>query len=550
MPGNPFSAGHGHAYIHGEVGRAGWGVAFGGMRRAYLFEAKGIQPWILAGDRLRDIAAASALLAWIAGDGDDLLSLVLDQTGFSPTPSRRAGGAFMLHFDDGDPVFDRFRNLWRLTFMRLAPGLEFSEGLSEPLQTDSEAAGSAYSLGRRLSAARENGPATLLPLGHLLSDVARRTGAPASLSYPGGDLIDAATQAKRRANRFRDAVGERLNEAFDAPLRWPNRMPGDKDLSDTRDAIAFPAGEDDWIAVAHADVSGLGAFFTDVRNQVDNPGAVAEAARAVEAAVTQAAAIACQEVLAPAAGPDRVAPARPVLLGGDDITLILRGDVALAFMATFLEALEEESTRRLSQFARDHQVRGGFDLPLTAAAGVVFAGARQPFFRLLTLAEDLCGHAKAAAKRTQGAAVAKRPASVLSFWRATESALSARAGDLLARAPASCQPYRLGGVLTSGLAEFSGLEAVLESLDSDVLEPGPLRKARGLLAKNRVSEAEAVWERWRAMAKARPGGAKALAKLEGGLRAAWPKGGLGVGDPAGRTALFDAMDWRAVVGAE
>src|SRR5260370_20000319 len=70
---------------------------------AYLFEAKGIQRWILQGGRLRDITAASNLLARAASsDTNDLLESILGQAQFAPQFSRRAGGAFMLHYDGRD----------------------------------------------------------------------------------------------------------------------------------------------------------------------------------------------------------------------------------------------------------------------------------------------------------------------------------------------------------------------------------------------------------------------------------------------------------------
>ena len=103
------------------------------MMNSYLFEAKGIQKWVLDGNRLVDIQTASAMLASaIATDMPDLLERVLAHTKFSPEFTRRAGGAFAFKYrEDDKAAFLRFRALWRLTFMQLLPGLEFSEGLAE-----------------------------------------------------------------------------------------------------------------------------------------------------------------------------------------------------------------------------------------------------------------------------------------------------------------------------------------------------------------------------------------------------------------------------------
>jgi hypothetical protein len=515
------------------------------MRRAYLFAAEGIQRWVMEGDKLRDIAAASALLAWTANsDENDLLALVLDQTQFAARPSRRAGGVFMLHFDDDaiDP-FDRFRALWRLAFMRLLPGLEFVEALSPGMANDGAAADEAYKPENQLSRGRENGPASLLPLGHPLSRLAPRTGRPATHLYKKSDeVIDAATEAKRRANGFRDEVGERLAEGLRPSIRWPNLMPADPDDQEDPGQARFPIGEDDWIAVAHADVSGLGEFFRKVRNGPTSVETVNNAAKAIEEAVMAAARTAAAKTLFndKILGTDGIVPARPVLLGGDDITLILRGDVAIPFMACFLEALEVETEARIGE-------------RLTAGAGIAFGGAKQPFFRLLRLADGLCGYAKGKAK--MAAASGARPASVLAFWRGTESALSAEAAILLTREPKSCQPYCMGSQPAPNLPTFSGLKALCAALDSEPLQPGRLRDVRSLLAKprkpeaaeSRNLEADEVWARWRQIATRR-GGESALEKLDDGLRRAWNDPLLDTRDATCLAPAFDAMDWLAIEG--
>lgn len=542
------------------------------MARAYLFEAKGIQRWLLEGGKLRDIASGSALLSWLArGDERDLLASVQAAAGFVATASRRAGGAFVLHFGDGEAdsqAFDRFRALWRLTVMRLAPGLEFSEALATEA-TEADARKAVYEPLARYCATRQNSAASLLPLGHPLAELAGRTGRPAmekgDALDPDEEGLDAVLLARRRAGgvlvggahpHLTDRTAEILAGAFPGrSLKWPNRMEDERGVK----GVTFPfEGPDTRIAVLHADISALGDFYERLgkaaARAVDPVGVSRRASMAIEQAVADAACEAAR-TLKPAAGD--VMPARPVLIGGDDVTVILRADFALEFAEAFLTALEETSRARLDALCKETGLpEADFAISLTAAAGVAVGGAKQPFFRLLELAESLCGFAKGRAKAAAG--MGNRPRSVVAFHRITESALAASAADLFQRldTPAgrlAAQPYQVG---TAGVGEFfpalADLNALRAALDAEALRPGGLRAIRGLLQTRKTSQAENDWRRWRAMAGRRSAGAlaefDARLALVTGLEAepatveSLFKGRLA----AGSTPLFDAMEWRAL----
>src|SRR6266446_2330870 len=77
------------------------GVDAAGKHFAYLFEAKGIQRYILDSGPLRDLVGASDLVAGLASsDENDLIAEVLRALGVHAEGvnfSRRAGGAFCIH---------------------------------------------------------------------------------------------------------------------------------------------------------------------------------------------------------------------------------------------------------------------------------------------------------------------------------------------------------------------------------------------------------------------------------------------------------------------
>lgn len=535
-------------------------------RLAYLFEAKGIQKWILEGGRLRHIAAASNILAACCqSTGQDLLATVMHAAAFPATASRRAGGAFMLHFPVADTAaFDRFRALWRLVFCQIAPGLEFVESIGRGA-TDTEARTRAYDPARQIRphGGRENTVASLLPLGHPLTQFAPRTGRPAVA----GDR-DQVTESKRLQYNTGDAVGDKFlprGAGAEPMCRWPNQMDDEADTDDTASGgVYFPFPRDDrWVAVMHADISALGAFYAAVgdaaagtKNQIEVAFA---AARAIEEAVIAAAQAATRQVLFPGAAPAAlpVMPARPILLGGDDITIILRGDVALPFARVFLEQLETQSEQHLARFSTAYlsgegSVRG----PLTAAAGLAFGKAKQPFFRLLELAESLCGQAKGEAKKAAGGG---RPASVVSFLRVTESALAADASEMFDRLIVSkqrrltAQPYRVGSIPAAGFADLADLDRLRGAL-TPRLRAGRLREIRALWLQGLDDMAEEDWQRWQKMARRRhPDGlrqfsaqlASMLGEPPSADTAIFAKDSAG-GVLANATPLFDAMEWNAI----
>ena len=73
---------------------------------------------------------------------------------------------------------------------------------------------------------------------------------------------------------------------------------------------------------------------------------------------------------------------RKVILGGDDLTVIIDANEALNFTKIFLEEFEKNSKKIYKDF------------DLTACAGITFCNEKYPFHYAVKLAEDLCSHAK------------------------------------------------------------------------------------------------------------------------------------------------------------
>jgi hypothetical protein len=88
-------------------------------------------------------------------------------------------------------------------------------------------------------------------------------------------------------------------------------------------------------------------------------------------------------------------PFRPIVIGGDDLTVICRADIALEFSKHFLNYFEAETKMNFEDLPVkiDYLKQG-----LTACAGIAFIKESYPFHYGYHLAETLCSEAKKAAR--------------------------------------------------------------------------------------------------------------------------------------------------------
>jgi len=394
---------------------------------AWLFEAKSIQRYILDSGRLADLIGASDLVADLcASKGDDLLAEVLHAAEADDlTQSRRAGAALCLHADRREEL-DRVRALWRLAVGMRMPGLSFTD--ADPVNGESEGAAlrAAYQAQPGL---RENDAAFLPPFGGPMTAFNSRTGRVAERrekTHDGEMWRDAVTGAQGARGRALAAQDEpdRLAKSFLPEAKgdrkgyhFPRHFEPDE-ASARNPAFPFGGSTDQRIAVIHADISGLGQLFRRITKDATTAGQVFSMANGIEAAITRAARGAAGDWLLPNAakagdkgftalfGKDRapqgamVVPARPVVLGGDDITIIARADLALGFTRQLLIAIETE-TKAAFDMLREKQNLALPDLPtegLTACAGVAVVRVGHPFLAAQNMAEGLCKQAKKVAK--------------------------------------------------------------------------------------------------------------------------------------------------------
>ena len=146
-----------------------------------------------------------------------------------------------------------------------------------------------------------------------------------------------------------------------------------------------------------------------------------------------------------------VIPVVPILLGGDDLTVLTEGRYALPFMASYLTAYEKLTSqdtilRHLSPRAR----RDGVPTPMTAAAGAAIVPRPFPFHLAYTLAERRVAEAKKVGKAE------RQECSTLTYHALFDSTV-ADAGELLKGYETfTARPYRLDATVAGTSAPDAG----------------------------------------------------------------------------------------------
>lgn len=176
--------------------------------------------------------------------------------------------------------------------------------------------------------------------------------------------------------------------------------------------------KNDWIAVIHIDGNGLGQIVQKVGGDSQE---FKKFSLNLDLSTVTAANIAFNKVKdAFEFSENKSIPMRPVVLGGDDHTLICRADIAVPYVQAFLSAFEEETEKNLGEMLRKYNVFEGGVEKLTACAGIAFIKSSFPFYYGYHLAEALCSRAKKDAKAPERIQNGLAP-SCLMFYKVQDS---------------------------------------------------------------------------------------------------------------------------------
>ncbi len=348
------------------------------MATKYLYGAsvQGIQSFIFQTNELKDIVGASELV-------DSICKEVFDDFAKGGESILRAAGNIKHIFDDKKSCERAVRNFPRKV-MNTAPGITISQAVVE--YTDDDFGQAVEALEKKLRAQR-NRPMRSQTVGLMGTERSRKTGLPAT-SVKKNEHIDAGTEAKRNFNE----VHKLCKTNF-----------GKKDLSDSQLAynISDITKHNDWIAVVHADGNGLGQV---VRKIGKNEESLSDFSDKLDDSTKRAAVLAFEEICRTREidvnDKKEVIPFRPIVLSGDDHTIICRADLAVEYTAAFIRNFEEQTHENLGDMLMKANVfeEGKVRDRLTACAGIAFIKSSYPFYYGYRLAEALCDYAKKDAK--------------------------------------------------------------------------------------------------------------------------------------------------------
>ena len=373
----------------------------------------GIQRYVFGSNRLRDVLAASWMVDHVTQREQ------LEQwTGVgSPSVLLAAGGNAIIEFG----TVEHARS-WAARYSRwlheTAPGLDVVV-VHRPYE-NRPLAWALRVLQVDVARAKQERMPGVAQLGLSVTAACSTTGLPAT-SIDQGDLVSPGVQQLRA-------------RVDDARARWTDLVPSldhlpawRADFPDEIDHMGRTHGQSSLVGVVHVDGNGVGRIIKGWLDRCLEQGVDDETVRAHyrewSRAIDAAGRAALQAAVERVAGcieaeedrcvlrgtpfehgyrlhdwrDDRIhrrkartvlLPLRPVLLGGDDLTFLCDGRIALDLAVAAL--------REIGRHEIPHLGANGAPATLTACAGVALVKAHAPFHRSYELAEDLCRCAKRA----------------------------------------------------------------------------------------------------------------------------------------------------------
>lgn len=434
-------------------------------RKAYYLKiaAEGIQKYICSTGKLKEMIGGSEIIRSLAEESfyEPLLAELglREDREIAGNPDAyivaqaNAGALCLILQDQGKAA--AFLESASSKLLAEFPGLPFFCALTDFDWADNASGRSAYSRARAkaddlISAQRSQMP---VPQGSGLLPILRASrldGLPA-VCRDGDELVSLPSLARRNP-RMIEKSRERLREDIKAPagmeLVWKD------------DLAELLGGESGKVALICMDGNDLGKLFHSRLEESGSLGlgasirSMKELSNRIEACNRQAFNYACDRIARYEAmhghrmGKPIIMPLRPLVMGGDDITIIARADIALLFVEEFTSKFDE----------------AGKADKLSLGIGMVVIDSSYPFAKAFPLAESLQDSAK---ELTRHLPPGERPSSIdyLVLTEDVENDIEAvrqrlytcPSGEILTGKPFVLKDKSLQGFLDSGMAVLACL---------------------------------------------------------------------------------------------
>lgn len=357
---------------------------------------QGIQSFIFQTNVLREIAGASELVEQICTQKfAEAINKTVEELGKDTNAIVTAAGNIKYVFNDEERCKALVRNFPK-TAMEFAPGITISQAV---VKVDGEFEKKHLDeLERRLRTQR-NKPMRPFDVGLMAMERSRKTGLPAvKYDVKEKEYRDLGVVLKNEAietEEMESPVYGRIVEKFfgkDASVRL---------ALDFKKITRSKSKDYSWLAVVHADGNNMGIAIQKLAEATQNlkgKSFIEEFRKfslALDNSTVTAANMAYAEIIKNQKEKAKYPPFRPIVIGGDDLTIVCRGDLALEFTKLFLENFRTETEKWFNELP--------FIIPflkngLTACAGIAYIKESYPFHYGYHLAETLCGEAKKVAK--------------------------------------------------------------------------------------------------------------------------------------------------------
>ncbi len=363
----------------------------------YLYGAavQGIQDFIFKTNELKHIIGASELV-------EQICTKAFDEYAKPGESVVRAAGNIKVIFDNEEDCRNAVREFPKRV-MTMAPGITISQAVV-PLDDDF---GKAIDDIEVLLKVQRNKPSRSVTAGLIGIKRANNTGLPVVRIDEEDEKEIYKDESTIQKEIFQDNKGL-CKKSFGETLNLEGKVAYN---------ISEITGHNDWIAIIHADGNGLGKVVQKVGKQKD---VFSDFSQKLDIA-TKVAAQKAFTSIADKFKETTIIPIRPVVLSGDDMTVIIRGDLALDYANAFITAFEDTTKHYLGNILQEQQVFAGDKDFLTACAGIAFIKSSYPFYYGYQLAEDLCGQAKKDTKAIYGAESNHLPPSCLMFHKVQDS---------------------------------------------------------------------------------------------------------------------------------
>ena len=338
------------------------------MGYLYRFEVKGIQSFIFSTNQMKEIAGGSAIIDSLFHPKDWNIDNV----------EQSAAGSATIYFEDKVSL-EQFASEFPRYVQYRAPGVELVQAW---VSFDKDSVNEKGALTKLLNTIAHNRNQKLVQLPELGPLLLRsgRTGLGVvdrrSINQKNRS-VDLASVAKEKAGREqRDSLEQALLES---------------------NIYCFSKGEvferdQEMVAVIHIDGNDIGQRVQKCKTLKQYKDFSTALTQATKTAACQAIKQAIEviedkEILVKEKDSGKLElPIRPIVLGGDDFTLVIKAKYAREFVKNYIENFEaytKEGQHKEKLFGEMH-----------ASAGVAFVKAKSPFSGNYKLSEDLCKYAK------------------------------------------------------------------------------------------------------------------------------------------------------------